>query len=239
MPHQHIKVVERMDVGDSADRLQVALHNQRYDFTLERVKPDDRVLEIGTGLGVFTSMLVGKCASLTGIEYDEQSFLATRARLQDAAKIIHGDAQNLPFGAREFSLIICLEVLEHLPDFRKAVTEIHRVLNADGRVIVSVPYRKHGAKSDINPYHLYEPGEQELIDEFTKHFRNVEVYYQYFEETPLLTFARVFHLRRVLGLMQHYRQLTEGHPDATQRLKIRSRPQGMKLGLVLVVSGPR
>jgi ubiquinone/menaquinone biosynthesis C-methylase UbiE len=234
-----IKVVERMDVHESADLLQIALHNQRYDFALRRLKPDDHVLEIGTGLGVFTAMLAGKCASLTGIEFDEQSFLATRQRLKDAAKIIQGDAQQLPFGPQAFSLIICLEVLEHLPNFRKAVAEIHRVAQENSRVIVSVPYRKHGAKSEINPYHLYEPGEDELITEFEKHFRKVEVFYQYFEETPLLTFARVVHLRRMLGLVKPYRLLTEGHPDATRRIKIEKRAAGMKMGLVLVISDRR
>lgn len=238
-PGEPIKVVERMDVHESADLLQVALHNQRYEFALQRVKADDHVLEIGTGLGVFTSMLAGKCASLTGIEFDEQSCMATRQRLKDAAQIVQGDAQQLPFATRAFSLIICLEVLEHLPNFRKAVAEIHRVVAPDGRVIVSVPYRKRGAKSEINPYHLYEPGEQELIDEFKKHFHDLEVYYQYFEESPFFTFARVFHLRRLFGLVQQYRQLTEGHPHATRRLKIAPQARGMKLGLVLVVSRPR
>jgi hypothetical protein len=38
--------VERLDLESSTDDLQKRLHQQRYDFALERARPEDHVLEI-------------------------------------------------------------------------------------------------------------------------------------------------------------------------------------------------
>ena len=46
--------LERMDINESADRLQIVLHRNRYDFVRERLPRAQAVLEIGTGLGTFT-----------------------------------------------------------------------------------------------------------------------------------------------------------------------------------------
>jgi SAM-dependent methyltransferase len=49
------------------------------------------------------------------------------------------DGLDLPFPGRCFDLVICCEVLEHLPDPFGAVAELVRVLRAGGRLVVSVP----------------------------------------------------------------------------------------------------
>jgi SAM-dependent methyltransferase len=42
-----------------------------------------------------------------------------------------------------FDLILLLDVLEHLPDSTTTLQQIRRLLNADGRIIVSVPNIAH------------------------------------------------------------------------------------------------
>lgn len=49
------------------------------------------------------------------------------------------DALNIPFSASHFKLVICSEVLEHIPDIHSAVSELRRVLCPDGVLIVSSP----------------------------------------------------------------------------------------------------
>ncbi len=46
---------------------------------------------------------------------------------------------NLPFSAGTFDHIICTEVLEHVPEPRRALAEIHRVLRGHGRAYITVP----------------------------------------------------------------------------------------------------
>ncbi len=65
----HDIAVERLDLEQSDDRLQVALHQQRYHFMLAHVSPEDSVLEVGTGRGFFSQMILGRCKQFAGLEY--------------------------------------------------------------------------------------------------------------------------------------------------------------------------
>lgn len=228
-------ILERLDVHSCEDRLQVALHRARYDFALQHLRSTDIVLEIGTGLGAFTEEICPRITSYTGLEFDEASCRATRQRT--GANVVQGDARRLPFSDNQFSYVVCLEVLEHLGNWAAGVREIHRCLQPQGRAIISVPWRRYGGKGSTNEYHLYEPGERELVLLFRYLFEEVEVFYQYFTETPVMTLARKFHLRKVFGLHRLYADLAKGVPEATAQLQISSEANGLKLGLILVASG--
>ena len=49
------------------------------------------------------------------------------------------DVTAIPFEAGTFDLVVCNHVLEHVPDDRRALGEIGRVLRPDGVAIVQVP----------------------------------------------------------------------------------------------------
>ena len=231
--------VERLDLERTDDRLQVALHQQRYDFVLARLSPEDSVLEVGTGTGGFSQKVAGTCKKYAGLEYDASACEVTRSRLGGHAAVLQGDAQAMPFPSGSFSAVVCLEVLEHLEHYRKAVGEIHRCLRPEGRAMISVPYRRIGGPNPSNRFHLYEPGEKELVAEFRRYFTRVETFYQYFEEPRWMTLARVLHLRSVVGLASVYRDLALGTPETTARLQVATKPGGLKINLLLVAAEPR
>ncbi len=231
--------LERVDVQNCSDTLQIVLHRQRYDFVLARLTPGQRVLEIGTGAGTFTKELFPKCGSYVGLEFDAAACIDARIKTENRAEIIQGDARQLPFADNQFSFIICLEVLEHLGDWQAGVKHIHRCLQLDGMVIISVPWRRIGGKSETNEFHLYEPGESELVSRFRTLFANVEVHYQYFKETWWLTLARHLRIRRFFGLSQIYADLSAGLPHATSMLQINQRSGGMNTNLILVIRGKK
>ena len=52
--------------------------------------------------------------------------------------IIRADVQDLGFDDDSFDIVVCLQVLEHLPDPVKAICELARV--ARRQVIISVPH---------------------------------------------------------------------------------------------------
>ena len=49
------------------------------------------------------------------------------------------DVSDLELSAESFDVIICSHVLEHVPDDRRAMEELHRILAADGWALVVVP----------------------------------------------------------------------------------------------------
>ena len=43
-----------------------------------------------------------------------------------------GIAENLPFAANKFDAVLCCDVLEHVTDWQKVISEAHRVLKLNG-----------------------------------------------------------------------------------------------------------
>ena len=58
------------------------------------------------------------------------------SREQGDVQLVHGDATALPFPDASFDSAIATQVYEWIPDIRKAVAELHRVLRSDGRAVV-------------------------------------------------------------------------------------------------------
>jgi SAM-dependent methyltransferase len=85
-----------------------------------------------------------------------------------------GNAEALPFGDGSRSALLCISVLEHLNDPKKAVEEMYRVLTPGGKVLVYTHF--------IYPYHA-RPGVYGDFCRFTesqmrylfKQFSHVEV----------------------------------------------------------------
>jgi len=53
--------------------------------------------------------------------------------------MIQMDITNIQFEDNEFDVIICNHVLEHIPNDRKAISELFRVLKKGGFAILQVP----------------------------------------------------------------------------------------------------
>jgi SAM-dependent methyltransferase len=60
------------------------------------------------------------------------------------------DVTALPFEDRHFDAIICSHVLEHVPDDRRALSELSRVLRPDGWAILLVPILRETTIEDPN-----------------------------------------------------------------------------------------
>jgi SAM-dependent methyltransferase len=98
-----------------------------------------RVLEVGCGEGVVLATLAARLPGtrFDGLELDETALGQARARCPGAT-LVRGDACELPFEGQSFDLVVCLEVLEHLPEPVRALRELRRV--ARGGCLLSVPH---------------------------------------------------------------------------------------------------
>jgi len=111
-----------------------------------------RVLDIGCGPGLMTEALVERGGEVWGVDFLEPALAWARAEAEkaswgDRAHYVAGDAQALPFAAATFDTVIAMGVLEYLSDAHRFVSEVRRVLQPGGLLVVAVPSR-------IAPYHL-------------------------------------------------------------------------------------
>ena len=73
------------------------------------------------------------------------------------------DIQSLPFPDEQFDFVLASHVLEHIPDDKKALAEIHRILKRNGIAILPVPVVcEHTIEYDepdpSEDYHVRAPG---------------------------------------------------------------------------------
>ena len=62
------------------------------------------------------------------------------------------DLQDMqPYSDESFDCFICSHVLEHVPDDRRAMRELHRILKPDGWGIVMVPLLRNVEETDEDP----------------------------------------------------------------------------------------
>ncbi|MFO7709269.1 MAG: methyltransferase domain-containing protein [Desulfobacterales bacterium] len=122
------------------------------DFACLDLRAGDRVLDVGCGSGRHVTAAYGlPRVMVVGLDPAPAELRAARERLRLHDRLgEHGggrwslcaaDGLRLPFGAECFDLVICAEVLEHVPDPARTVAETLRVLKPGGHLVVSVPRR--------------------------------------------------------------------------------------------------
>ena len=70
------------------------------------------------------------------------------------------DITDINFENNYFDVIICNHVLEHIQDERKAMSELSRVLEPDGKAILQVPISKYN-KETFEDFSIISPEERE------------------------------------------------------------------------------
>lgn len=65
----------------------------------------------------------------------------------DASGVRNEDITHLTFADASFDLLVSLDVLEHVPDYRSALSECHRVLAPSGWLFLTCPFRMDLARN--------------------------------------------------------------------------------------------
>lgn len=97
-----------------------------------------RVLDVGCGVGMYSAAFLRVTPHTFGVEVEFERALEARNRATGVSQAV---GEHLPFADATFDILFSHEVLEHVDDDRRCVTEMVRVLRPGGRAVVFVPNR--------------------------------------------------------------------------------------------------
>jgi ubiquinone/menaquinone biosynthesis C-methylase UbiE len=128
---------EKFQTGNPVVRRLIDRFYDRVAVEVQAANPSS-ALDAGCGEGETLIRLDGLLPERTaGIDIDAAAVAYTRERVP-AAEISQHSVESLPFEDGSFDLVLCLEVLEHIPEPAGALRELARV--AGGELVISVPH---------------------------------------------------------------------------------------------------
>ncbi|MEM7572071.1 MAG: methyltransferase domain-containing protein [Bacteroidota bacterium] len=128
-------------------KLLFSTYRNRYRFvqsSLDKYVSDQKVskaLNLGTGEGDYDPMIAPYCHQLIGCDINEGDIEFAQQLNADIPQLSYQveNALRLSFKAEEFSLLISVEVMEHVGDPEQMTREIGRVLRPGGLAIITFP----------------------------------------------------------------------------------------------------
>ena len=109
-------------------------------------KPGELILDAGCGNGRDLIELAPRRCKCIGVDFSPNMIEEARKELSKhnlcGVELEVGDLTNLRFPDGTFDKVYASEVLEHIPDYHKAISEMRRILKPGGCLVITVP-NKH------------------------------------------------------------------------------------------------
>ena len=106
-------------------------------------KKYDHILDVGCGTGFYFPVLKKFSKKIVGFDFspemiDEAKLLIKEKKLLNIKAEV-GDVEKLKYKDKSFDCVICFDVLHHIPNLKKGLKEINRVMKDDGIFIAIEP----------------------------------------------------------------------------------------------------
>ncbi len=140
-----IHTAARYDLHTSLMGLGVNRSNSRMIIEMAKIKPGDKILDVGCGSGNLTltaKRYAGASGSVHGIDASAEMIEVARKKAErtgSEAIFEVGLIEKLPYSETTFDVVISRLVIHHLPDDlkRRGFTEIFRVLKPGGLFFIA------------------------------------------------------------------------------------------------------
>ncbi len=132
--------LERISAFHRADNRSFYRDLLRWGFLYENF----RILDVGCGWAIHLDLMV-RNNSATVVKTDLSIVALNRLRREEVESIKGRisysivNAEDIPFSDNTFDLVMCSQVLEHIPDDSKTLSEFHRALRKGGLLVLAVP----------------------------------------------------------------------------------------------------
>ncbi|MGN1402289.1 MAG: class I SAM-dependent methyltransferase [Bacillus sp. (in: firmicutes)] len=143
---------------------------------LSKLKDDlsgTKVLDAGCAAGWYSEKLANRGAEVTGIDMSEEMIEAAKRKAGDRAEFfVHDLEKQLPFGDKQFDLILSSLTLHYIKDWSNTLAEFKRILKPGGRLLFSV----HHPYMDFHEFHCNDYfAVEKLTDTWKKPEITIEV----------------------------------------------------------------
>jgi len=153
-------------------------HLFAYEYATKIFSDKEEILEIGCGEGYGTSLISKGVKTIVSLDVDLKTLKDAREKYGDNCNFVLYDGANLPIKSDKFDGVVSFQVIEHVRDDSKYVSEIQRVLKNDGIFLCTTPnrtYRLKPGQKPWNPFHLREYYSKDLENILKNSFSEVKV----------------------------------------------------------------
>lgn len=126
------------------------------------LRPSEMVLDVGCGFGAFHPALTDVGARIVAFDFSagmarEAWQRADHDRLP--VNVVRADAQHIPLADRAVDGALASHMLYHVPDIRRALEEMRRVVKVGGRVLITTNAADHSQRlEDLHTQAVHELG---------------------------------------------------------------------------------
>jgi len=109
---------------------------------IEKSAPHENILDFGCGSGVMLPFLSGLSKQITATDVDLLPLEQVKKHIPLAANVKALDANQTPISQlprQSFDIINALDVLEHVDDLPRTLSELMNILKPNGQLVVSGP----------------------------------------------------------------------------------------------------
>lgn len=134
-------------------------------MTLLDAKKDEMILDAGSGIGILDRKVSSSARLVVGMDI-KKDFVIAAKRLSKSMKnmfFVIGNVESLPFKPNIFDKIFSSEVIEHLANPKKFLSDIHSSVKNGGSVIITTP----NGNTNILSRHLPIPLPSRLLGKLT------------------------------------------------------------------------